>query len=64
MHAPCKIVSSFPFEIQGEPASTNFLFTSEVGNNDISWHEFSDFLYLGYIIVLLTDKLLKLVSSF
>lgn len=51
MHAPCKIVSSFPFEIRGEPVSTDFLFTSEVGNNGISWHEFSDFLYLGYIIV-------------
>ncbi|PQQ11577.1 putative apyrase 6 [Prunus yedoensis var. nudiflora] len=31
MHAPCKIVSSFPFELRGKPVSTkNFLFTSEV----------------------------------
>lgn len=30
VHAPCKIVSSFPFEIRGEPVSTNFLFTSEL----------------------------------
>ncbi|KAI5323446.1 hypothetical protein L3X38_032518 [Prunus dulcis] len=31
MHAPCKIVSSFPFELRGKPVSTkNFLFTSEL----------------------------------